>query len=107
MSTPLEVIQANGVVTRPPTYEILSEYCLSSNHRADIDGVIDGGCQCGNCKVKVRQHRYHKGAFIGETSKHDYVFDTEEVQEALIKRYEYECLSQRSCPLHNVQHASE
>ena len=86
MSTPLEVIQANGVVTRPPTYEILSEYCLSSNHRADIDGVIDGGCQCGNCKVKVRQHRYHKGAFIGETSKHDYVFDTEEVQEALIKK---------------------
>ena len=83
MSTPLEVIQANGVVTRPHTYEILNENCLSSNHRANIGGVINGKCQCGNCKVKVRQHRYHKGAFIGDTSRHDYVFDTEEVMNSI------------------------
>lgn len=74
-----ETIQSNGVVTRPDKYEILNIGCLSSKHIAYIDGVIDGECQCGNCKVKVRQHRYHRGAHIGTTSHHDYVFDEEEI----------------------------
>ena len=33
--------------------------------------------------------------------------DQQDNLQALIKIYEYERLSQRSCPLHNVQHASE
>ena len=78
-----ETIQSNGVVTRPNKYEILSVKCLSSSdrypHKAAIKGVIDGACECGNCKIRVRQHRYHKGAYIGTTSHHDYVYDREEV----------------------------
>lgn len=62
------------------THEILDFTCLSSKHRAYIPGVISGSCQCGNCKVRVRNHREHPGAFDGDTSYHDYVQDVEEVQ---------------------------
>ena len=62
------------------TYEIVDRKCLSSKHLATVPGVIAGGCQCGNCKVKVRNHREHIGAFKGDTSYHDYVYDVEELQ---------------------------
>ena len=61
-------------------YEILSEICLSSMWRARIDGVVDGTCECGNCKIKVRQHRkLPKDAWHGHPRSHDYVYDVEEV----------------------------
>lgn len=40
---------------------------------------MDGNCECWNCKIKIRQHRYHKGAFWWDTSYYDYVYDSEEV----------------------------
>lgn len=62
-------------------YKIIDTKCISGGHyNAHIPGVVAGGCQCGNCKVKVRNFRYHKGAYGGDTSYYDYVFDVEEIQ---------------------------
>lgn len=76
-----ETVQENGVISKPHRHKILETKCLSSSHKAYVEGVIDGVCECGNCKVKVRQLRYHKGAYIGDTSHHDYVLDREEIIE--------------------------
>ena len=37
----------------------------------------------------------------------DSIQDQKDNLQALMDKYKYECLSQRSCPLHNVQHARE
>jgi len=62
-------------------YEILSKKCLSSEHIAFIPKVIpNGSCECGNCKIKVREHRkLPKDAWHEIPKYHDYVFDVEEV----------------------------
>ena len=61
-------------------YEILSSKCLSSKHIAYIDGVLNGSCECGNCKIMVRQHRnLPKDAWHEIPKYHDYCFDVEEV----------------------------
>jgi hypothetical protein len=63
-----------------PNYEILSKKCLSSQHTAFIPEVLNGSCQCGNCKIRVRQHRaLPKDAWHEIPKYHDYVFDVEEV----------------------------
>lgn len=62
-------------------YEVIDFKCVSGGfYRAHIPGVISGSCQCGNCKVKIRNYRYHPGAFGGDNSFYDYIFDVEEVQ---------------------------
>lgn len=73
----------NWIIYMEHEYEILSNNCLSSVHIADIwlEWMDSWMCQCWNCKIKVRQHRYHKGAYIWDTSTHDYVFDCKEIQE--------------------------
>ena len=43
----------------------------------------------------------------GMNQQNQFIQDQQDNLQALIKIYEYERLSQRSCPLHNVQHASE
>jgi len=71
---------------KKPRYEILSKRCLSSSHNAFIPGVISGGCECGNCKIRIRQHRdLGKNAWHEIPRSHDYVFDREEVLE--IRRF--------------------
>lgn len=61
-------------------YEILSKKCLSSSHNASIKGVINGSCECGNCKVMIRQHReLPKNAWHEIPKYHDYCYDAEEV----------------------------
>ena len=42
-----------------------------------------------------------------DVSYNQAIKDQQDNLQALMDKYKYECLSQRSCPLHNVQHASE
>jgi len=72
-------IQDNGVISKESRYEILDKKCLSSSYIAYIPWVLNGTCECWNCKIKIRQHRYHKGAFWWDTSYYDYVYDVLEV----------------------------
>lgn len=67
------------VKTTVTKYKILQKRCLSSRHLAYIPWVINWGCECWNCKIKIRQYREHKWAFIWDTSFYDYMFDVEEV----------------------------
>jgi len=61
-------------------YEILSTKCLSGKHTAFIEGIIKGLCECGNCKIMIRQHRkLSKTAWHEIPKYHDYCFDSEEV----------------------------
>ena len=43
----------------------------------------------------------------GMNQQNQFIQDQQDNLQALIKIYEYERLSQRSCPLYDVQHASE
>jgi len=45
--------------------------------------------------------------FVQNHSYNEAIQDQQDNLQALMDKYKYECLSQRSCPLHNVQHASE
>ena len=76
-----KTIHDNGIITKPNQYRILHTGCLSSCHKALIPGVQKGNCQCGNCKVRIRQYRFHKNGALGDKSYHDYVYDKEEVIE--------------------------
>ena len=77
---PIEKIWDNWIVYKKSVYWIWDKQCLSSKHLWNID-LIGWDCQCWNCKIRIRQYRYHKWAYIWDTSYHDYVYDVNEIMD--------------------------